>query len=128
MGIEWNMYDRVNLSLEYYNKKTTDLLFEVPTSLITGFDSRWENLGALKNDGFELELNSKISATRTFTWTSNFNLTYQRALVDKLPEGKDIQYGDGEMYLHREGRVNVYILSARMERCKSLKQVWENSG
>ena len=56
MGIEWNMYDRVNLSLEYYNKKTTDLLFEVPTSLITGFDSRWENLGALKNDGFELEL------------------------------------------------------------------------
>lgn len=103
MGIEWNMYDRVNLSLEYYNKKTTDLLFEVPTSLITGFDSRWENLGALKNDGFELELNSKNISNKNFTWTSNFNLTYQRALVDKLPEGKDIQYGDGEMYLHREG-------------------------
>lgn len=88
MGIEWNMYDRVNLSLEYYNKKTTDLLFEVPTSLITGFDSRWENLGALKNDGFELELNSKNISNKNFTWTSNFNLTYQRALVDKLPEGK----------------------------------------
>ena len=69
-GIEWNMYDRVNLSLEYYNKKTTDLLFEVPTSLITGFDSRWENLGALKNDGFELELNSKNISNKNFTWTS----------------------------------------------------------
>ena len=57
----------------------------------------------MKNDGFELELNSKNISNKNFTWTSNFNLTYQRALVDKLPEGKDIQYGDGEMYLHREG-------------------------
>lgn len=30
-------------------------------------------------------------------------MTYQQVKINKLPEGKDIQYGDGEMYLHREG-------------------------
>ena len=103
VGFEWNMYDRVNLSIEYYNKKTTDLLFKVPTSFVTGFESRWENLGSLKNDGVELEVNSKNIMNKNFTWTTNFNMTYQRSLVDKLPENKDIEYGDGEMYLHREG-------------------------
>ena len=103
VGFEWNMYDRVNLSIEYYNKKTTDLLFKVPTSLVTGFENRWENLGSLKNDGVELEVNSKNIMNKNFTWTTNFNMTYQRSLVDKLPESKDIEYGDGEMYLHREG-------------------------
>lgn len=42
------MYQRVNLTVEYYNKKTTDLLFKVPTSIVTGFENNWQNLGELK--------------------------------------------------------------------------------
>lgn len=103
VGIEWNMFDRVTLGVEYYLKKTTDLLFQVPNSYVTGFASRWENLGELKNDGVEIEINSQNIRTKDFTWTTNFNLTYQQAIVEKLPNGTDIQYGDGQMYIHREG-------------------------
>ena len=45
VGFEWNMFNRVTLSAEYYLKKTTDLLFNVPTSYVTGFSSKWDNLG-----------------------------------------------------------------------------------
>ena len=58
IGLDWNMYQRVNLTVEYYNKKTTDLLFKVPTSIVTGFEDNWQNLGELKNTGLEIEVNS----------------------------------------------------------------------
>ena len=103
VGFEWNMFGKVTLSAEYYLKNTTDLLFQVPTAFETGFSSRWANLGQLKNDGVEIEVNSQNITTKDFSWTTNFNLTYQQAIIKELPEGKDIQYGDGQMYIHREG-------------------------
>ena len=84
VGIEWNMFDRVTLGVEYYLKKTTDLLFQVPNSYVTGFSSRLENLGELKNNGVEIEINSQNIRTKDFTWTTNFNLTYQQAIVEKV--------------------------------------------
>lgn len=97
------MFGKVTLSAEYYLKNTTDLLFQVPTAFETGFSDRWANLGQLKNDGVEIEVNSQNITTKDFSWTTNFNLTYQQAIIKELPEGKDIQYGDGQMYIHREG-------------------------
>lgn len=103
VGFDWNMFQKVNLTVEYYNKITTDLLFEVPSSIVTGFENSWKNLGEIKNNGLEIEVSSQNIKTKDFTWETNFNLTYQRALVDKLPNSEDILYGDGNMYLHREG-------------------------
>ena len=97
VGFEWNMFGKVTLSAEYYLKNTTDLLFQVPTAFETGFSSRWANLGQLKNDGVEIEVNSQNITTKDFSWTTNFNLTYQQAIIKELPEGKDIQYGDGQI-------------------------------
>ena len=102
IGIDWSLFHRVNLTVEYYNKTTTDLLFEVPTSVVTGFESNWENLGKLRNSGVEIEINSQNIKNEDFTWDTNFNLTFQKAIIKELPNGDDIQYGDGDMYLHRE--------------------------
>lgn len=103
VGVDWNLYNRVNLTLEYYNKQTTDLLFKTPTSYVTGFSSQWQNLGELKNQGVELTINSQNIVTDDFTWNTSFNVTNQSIKVDKLPDGADVQYGDGNMYLLREG-------------------------
>ncbi len=103
VGFDWNIFRKVNLTVEYYNKITTDLLFEVPSSIVTGFDSNWANLGKLKNDGLEIEIGSQNIKTRDFSWNTNFNVTFQNSKIKELPDGKDIQYGDGNMYLHREG-------------------------
>ena len=46
VGFDWNLFNRVNLTVEYYNKTTTDLLFEIPTSIVTGFEKNWQTLVA----------------------------------------------------------------------------------
>jgi TonB-linked SusC/RagA family outer membrane protein len=103
IGIDWTLYNRVSLTFEFYNKLTTDLLFSTPTSYVTGFGSMLTNLGKLKNSGFEFTLSSQNIKTKDFTWTTDFNLTWQGIKVKDLPGGDDVQYGDGNMYLLREG-------------------------
>ena len=103
IGFDWNIYNRINLSIEYYNKVTTDLLFKVPTSYITGFDTNWQNLGKMSNTGVEFSINTTNIQTKDFTWTTDLNVTKQSTKIKKLPEGNDVMYGDGNMYLLREG-------------------------
>ncbi|MCI7310610.1 MAG: TonB-dependent receptor [Prevotella sp.] len=103
VGFDWTLYNKVTLSLEYYNKLTKDLLFEVPTSYVTGFSTVWRNLGELKNKGLEFTVSSQNIRNKNFSWTTDFNLTWQSVKVNKLPDGEDVQYGDGNMYLLREG-------------------------
>ena len=103
VGFDWTLYNRVTLSVEYYNKNTKDLLFEVPTSYVTGFGSKWENIGKLRNYGIETTITSHNIKTSKFSWDTDFNLTWQKSKVVELPDHSDVQYGDGNMYLLREG-------------------------
>ena len=103
IGLDWTLFNRVSLTFEYYDKLTDDLLFSVPTSYVTGFGSTLSNIGKLKNSGFEFTISSQNIKTKDFSWTTDFNLTWQSVKVKELPNGDDVQYGDGNMYLLREG-------------------------
>lgn len=103
IGVDWAFLDRINMIVEYYNKTTTDLLFSVPTSIITGFSSNMQNLGKMQNQGVELTLTSTNISTKDFTWVTNLNLTRQSIKIKELPDAKDVDYGDGAMYILREG-------------------------
>ena len=103
VGVDFAFLTRVNMAVEYYNKVTTDLLFRVPSSIVTGFSSVWQNLGKLQNQGVEFTINSTNITNKNFTWTTNFNVTYQDIKIKELPDGKDVLYGDGSMYILREG-------------------------
>ncbi len=103
IGFDWNIYDRVNLTVEYYNKDTKDLLFKIPTSYVTGFENILTNLGRMKNHGLEIEINSRNVMNKNFTWQTNFNITFQGNEIKELPNGDDVPWGDGEMYVMREG-------------------------
>ncbi len=102
-GVDLGLFDRVTTTIEYYNKKSTDLLMQVPLSYLTGFETSWQNIGELTNSGIELEIHSNNFISRDFKWTTDFNFTTIKSIVDKLPGGKDILKGDGGMYLLREG-------------------------
>ena len=104
VGFDWNMYQRIDIALEYYNKYTSSLIFNMPASAVTGFSSYTSNVGNLLNDGIEFELSSLNIGLKNFTWSTDFNFTWQRSTVKSLPNGgSDIIYGDGGMYIHREG-------------------------
>ena len=103
VGLDWNLYGRVGLTVEYYNKVTKDMLFATPISWVTGFGSKTSNLGKLTNKGLEVTISSQNIMTKNFTWSTDFNITFQSNKVKELPNGEDVQYGDGDMYILREG-------------------------
>ena len=104
VGFDWNMFNRLDLAVEYYNKYTSSLIFDMPASAVTGFSSYTANVGNLLNEGVEMEAGAQIVDLLNFSWAVNFNFTWQRSVVKNLPnDGADIPYGDGSMYIHREG-------------------------
>jgi len=100
IATELQLFDFLNLELEYYQRKTTDLLLQVPLSMVTGFDSYWDNVGEMTNKGLELSVQTQNYSSEDFRWSTNVVLFANRNTVDKLTDG-DI---DSEFpYLLREG-------------------------
>lgn len=75
--------NRIQLSLDWYTKNTTDLLYEVPVEGASGFSTIWDNLGDIHNEGFEIELNTR-NLTGEFGWDTSFNMSYNKNEVKKL--------------------------------------------
>ncbi|MCD8101660.1 MAG: TonB-dependent receptor [Alistipes sp.] len=76
--------NRIHLSLDWYTKKTTDLLYEVPIPLASGFGTYWDNLGDVKNRGFEVEFESVNFNNSQFKWTTSFNYSFNKNKVLSL--------------------------------------------
>ncbi len=103
-GIEAGFFDRFSLGIEYYNKITSDLLLEMPTSYLTGFQNSLQNVGKIRNRGIEIEASSvNIMTGGGFTWRSMMNMTTLNSMVMELPGGEDIVDGDGIIHMYREG-------------------------
>jgi TonB-linked SusC/RagA family outer membrane protein len=68
---------RLSFSVDYYHKKTTDLLLDVPIPSQTGFGSVLKNTGAMLNKGFEFGINS-VNTAGKLNWTTNFNISFNR--------------------------------------------------
>lgn len=86
IGIEGRLFDRLNFNLEYFSKKTTDMLFYKPLPLSTGIANYPVNLGEMRNSGVEFEFDVDVVRNKDFTWNVGFNLTHVKNEVLKLPE------------------------------------------
>jgi len=83
---------RINLTADYYQKTTYDLLFARRLAAITGRDSQFQNIGRLENKGFELSINSKNLVDKVL-WTTAFNISANRSKILELPDdNNDIFY------------------------------------
>ena len=80
--------NRVTVILDLYNKISSDLLFGVPLSQVTGFSTITQNVGKLQNKGIEITLNATPIAFRDFTWDLSFNFTHNTNKLLTLPPGQ----------------------------------------
>lgn len=78
--------DRLSLTLDYYNKQTTDLLLAVPIPRSSGFTSIFQNFGEMENKGFELSINANAIAKKDFTWDVSFNIAQNKNNIKKLAQ------------------------------------------
>ncbi len=88
LGLDLGLFqNRVYLTLDYYNKLTSNLLLNVPVPLSTGYETSLRNLGKLRNKGLEIALETRNIQNRNFTWTSNFNISFNTNTVEALGLG-----------------------------------------
>ena len=86
-GVEFELFgQRLNGSVEYFLRKTTDMLFSFPLAPSFGYSSYYANVGDMRNQGVEVELNATPIKTNDLTWDINVNLTHYKNKITYLPE------------------------------------------
>ncbi|MFT3946148.1 MAG: TonB-dependent receptor [Agriterribacter sp.] len=91
IGIELGLLNnRVNIEADYYYRKTTDMLLDAPVPTSSGYSTIRKNIGSMENKGFEFTLNTTNIANRNFTWTTNFNISFNKNKVLSLATPADI--------------------------------------
>lgn len=110
LGIEFELLKgRLSGSIEYFNRRTTDMLnrFSVPLSL--GYSGYYDNIGDMNNKGVEIDLKYIPVKTRNVTWNIGFNATHYRNKISRLAESKKTDIIDGHagyvngLYYYGEG-------------------------
>lgn len=93
VGFELGMFNnRVRLEGDFYDSQSIDLLLNVPVPTITGYSSQMQNIGKVQNRGMEFTLNTK-NLTGAFTWSSNFNISFNKNKVLEVGVDKRPIYG-----------------------------------
>ncbi len=112
------LHNRISMSLDYYRKTITDMLYSVSMPSDIGFATAYSNIGNIETKGLELELKSN-NLTGRLKWTTTLNIAYTTSKVKDLGENSSIPCGwenstqiievgksVGEFYLYKA--VGVY--------------------
>ncbi|MGN1254788.1 MAG: SusC/RagA family TonB-linked outer membrane protein [Prevotella sp.] len=112
IGLDWSLFDdRLSGSFDYYNKKTSDMLYEYavpsPPNL---YDHTWANVGQMRNQGIEIMVQGTPIRTKDFEWNSQVTLQHNSnkllSLSNDLYQTDNVQWLQGigdpiSQYTHR---------------------------
>ena len=85
LGIELGLFDnRIALEVDLYNKLTTNMLLNAPVPSTSGITTVTENIGSMRNTGFEVNLNTLNVNSKSFSWSSTFNISVNKNRVVSL--------------------------------------------
>ena len=109
IGLDFSVLkNRVNVTVDYYIRKSENLLLSVPLSNTSGFGSATRNIGSMENKGLELSLNIIPVQTKDFRWDVDFNFSNNKNKITSLPNKADILSGN---FIIREGQsLNTFFL------------------
>ena len=94
VGLEFILFkNRISGSIEYFDRGSSELLFDVPQGLSAPVTTRTQNIGTMSNKGVEIQLNTDIIKTEKVLWDFQVNFTTLKNKVTKLPGGNPITDG-----------------------------------
>lgn len=98
--------DRFTFTVDYYNKLTRDLLQEIQIPSSTGFSNMLVNSGTVRNHGLEVQARAGIISSRSFNWTADANIAFNRNEIGGL-EGdqfaRSLWYAADDVFIQRNG-------------------------
>ena len=87
VGVEFGLWNnRLSGGIDFFNRKTTDMLFQMATPYESGYTSIWTNIGDMVNRGVEIELRADLIRTKDIVWDFSVNMTHYKNKLVKLPE------------------------------------------
>jgi len=88
IGLEGNfLADRLSLRFNYFRSHVGNMLMYQPLRYVTGLKSNWSNDGAMRNEGFDIQLGAKLLALRNFQWEMGASVGHYKNEVTRLPNG-----------------------------------------
>ena len=86
IGVDWGVFDqRLSGSVDWYYRKTEDLLNFAPTKALSAFRNQaWQNIGSLRNMGVETTISWKVIRSKDWYWTLDYNFTYNSNKITNL--------------------------------------------
>lgn len=87
VGFDFGVFNRANLTFDFYNEDTADALYQVPISMTTGLASVYKNIGKIRNTGIELGLSGTVFTNDKATVNAFVNMTWNKNKILKLANG-----------------------------------------
>lgn len=101
IGLDFGfLNNRISGEIDYYVKKTSDLLYNIPKPGNSGFTTQLTNVGSMENRGVEFVLNTQNITSKDFKWTTNLNVSYNKNKVTKLDGNQQIIPGNDGRFLN----------------------------
>ena len=114
IGLDFAVLDnRLSGSIDYYIKKTHDMIMAQRLPNFSGFSSIYTNLGEVENTGLELMLNSVNFDEKNFRWTTTLNFSYNRNKI------KHLYYDYNENGIENDDSSNGWFIG------KSVDEIWD---
>lgn len=115
VGVEARLFNRVSATVEWFSRKTTDMLLQFPMALSTGFKSYYKNVGEMTNKGLEISVATDVVRTKDFDWRLTLMGSTLKNKVTAL-YGSDREEGSNQIlsgnYLIKEGEaVNSFYMA-----------------
>ena len=102
VGVEFGLWqNRLYGNIDYFYRKTSDMLFQLSVAPSLGYSSYYTNIGDMVNQGVEIELGADLIRRKNFVWNFGLNGTYYRNKVTSLPE----QY---KQHTTHDGKIKGY--------------------
>ena len=96
VAVEFGFLKRITGSVEFYNRQSSNLLFNVPQPLSSGVETLWQNIGTMYNRGIEVQLGADIIKGKDFKWNLTVNASTFKNSITKLPQ-KEIINGSKKL-------------------------------
>ena len=109
-GFDLGLFDnRLDLSVDYFYKKTSDALLFTTTSDVVGGYSYLVNFGEVSNKGLDISVNARVIETNDFSWSTTLNGTFLKNKVNKLTAKEPRLYRGGNFQSELDGSPMVVM-------------------
>ena len=112
IGADFGLFNnKLNGSIEYFGRKSKDMLYNRPTAGSLGYTAVPMNVGSMTNSGVEIDLNYQIMTNKKFNWSVNLNATFVKNKINKLhPDLNGKLIDSDRIYEEGESMYRMYLV------------------